>query len=331
MSNIEPILQVKGLTTRLLLDGRRVTVVDGLSFDLERGKTLAIVGESGCGKSMTALSLMRILPTPPALNPEGEVLLRGQNLLAVSEKEMRRIRGHQLAMIFQNPNTALNPVYTIGQQLVEVAEIHLNLFGREAEECAIEALDHVGIPAPSRRLGEYPHQLSGGMKQRVMIAMALMCEPDVLIADEPTTALDVTIQAQVLELIQRLQEEKGMAVILITHDMGVVAEMADQVVVMYASRLVERAEVCELFDHPSHPYTQGLFASRPSLEGKAGRLPMIKGQVPPLRNLPKGCYFHPRCPHVMDRCLKDKVPLFQVGESTHKALCWLHEGKKETL
>lgn len=329
-NDTDAVLKVRNLTTRLQLRGSPVTVVDGVSFDLCRGKTLAVVGESGCGKSMTALSLLRILPSPPALPSEGSVWFRGQNLLKVSEAEMRRIRGHSIAMIFQNPNTALNPVYTIGQQLEEVAELHLQLYGAEARERVAEALSHVGIPAPHKRLDEYPHQLSGGMKQRVMIAMALMCEPDILIADEPTTALDVTIQAQVLELIQRLQDEKGMAVLLITHDMGVVAEVADEVVVMYASRLVERAEVHELFDHLAHPYTQGLFASRPSLHGGGGRLPVITGQVPQLHALPSGCAFHPRCPHVMDKCRQGLVPLFTVGAAPHDVHCWLHEGGKDS-
>lgn len=322
------ILKVRDLKTDLLLGGRPVTVVNRISFDLRKGKTLAVVGESGCGKSMTALSLMRILPEPPALPPEGEVIYKGRNLLELSESDMRHIRGNKLAMIFQDPNTALNPVYTIGQQLEEVAELHLKLYGAEARERATDALDHVGIPDPEARLDEYPHQLSGGMKQRVMIAMALICEPDVLIADEPTTALDVTIQAQVLELIQRLQEEHGMSVLLITHDMGVVAEVADEVVVMYASHLVERAEVTELFDAMAHPYTQGLFRSRPSLEGERGPLHVINGHVPPLTRLPDGCRFHPRCPHVMEKCKSGSVPLCNHNSTGHEVLCWLYEGAK---
>ena len=320
-----PILTVNHLTTRLRIDGKDTPVVDDLSFALYPGRTLALVGESGCGKSMTALSLMRILPHPPALPSSGEVLFRGKNLLEISEKEMRSIRGGRIAMIFQDPSSALNPVYTIGNQLVEVAELHLGLFGEEAEQRALKALSEVGIPAPLERFQDYPHQLSGGMRQRAMIAMALMCEPDILIADEPTTALDVTIQAQIMDLMRALQKRKGMAILLITHDMGIVAEMADDVIVMYAAQGVERGTVVELFDHMSHPYTQGLFASRPSLHLAKTFLHSIKGQVPSVANFPSGCRFHPRCPFVMEKCRHGAVPAFKVGNQEHSANCWLLE------
>jgi peptide/nickel transport system ATP-binding protein len=317
------VLKVRNLTTRLELKGRAVTVVDGVSFDLRKGKTLAIVGESGCGKSMTALSLLRILPEPPALPPEGEVVYRGQNLLKLSEAEMRKVRGDRIAMIFQDPMTALNPVYPIGDQLVEVAELHLGIYGVEAQERAISALEDVNIADAHLRMRDYPHQLSGGMKQRVMIAMALMCEPDVLIADEPTTALDVTIQAQVLSLMRELQARKGMAILLITHDMGVVAEMADEVIVMYATRIVEKGDVHEIFDRMAHPYTQGLFRSLPSAE--KGQLDTIQGMVPPIDALPDGCPFHPRCKQAMAKCQTGRVPNFWIKDPVHRTHCWLYE------
>lgn len=324
-----PILQVKKLTTRLTIDNRAVPVVDEVSFDLHLGKTLALVGESGCGKSMTALSIMRILPSPPALPPEGEVLYKGRNLLTLPEKQMRTIRGGSIAMIFQDPTSALNPVYTVGAQLTEVAELHLGLYGDDALHRIVAALTDVGIPSPEQRLYEYPHQMSGGMKQRVMIAMALICEPDILIADEPTTALDVTIQAQVLDLMRALQAKKGMAILLITHDMGVVAEMADDVIVMYASQGVERGTVDEIFDHMAHPYTQGLFNSRPSLDAHKAILQPIKGTVPSANNYPQGCRFNTRCPFVMQKCLQGDVPQFPIENSTtHTAKCWLHEKER---
>lgn len=318
------ILRVSHLTTRLRIGDRVHKVVDDLSFSLYAGKTLAIVGESGCGKSLTALSLMRILPDPPALPPEGEIWFNERNLLALPEREMRCIRGRNLSIIFQDPTSALNPVYPIGVQLAEMADLHLHLYGDEAEARCIQALSEVGIPRAKERLQDYPHQLSGGMRQRVMIAMALMCEPEVLIADEPTTALDVTVQAQVLDLLRQLQRERGMALLLITHDLGVVAEMADDVVVMYASWNVEHGTVREIFHQPGHPYTQGLFASRPTIESKKGALNPIKGSVPALGNFPKGCHFHPRCPYAMPICLKGTVPEFGCGGLDHKAKCWLH-------
>lgn len=327
----DPVLRVKNLTTCLQIGGRPIAVVDDLSFDLYAGKTLALVGESGCGKTLSALSLMRILPHPPALPSTGQVIYKNQNLLALSEKEMRNIRGGRIAMIFQDPSSALNPVYPIGNQLMEAAELHLNLFGDEAMERAVKALGEVGIPSPQERFFDYPHQLSGGMRQRVMIAMALMCEPDILIADEPTTALDVTIQAQILDLIRALQKQRGMAVLLITHDMGIVAEIADDVIVMYAAQGVERGNVFDLFDHMAHPYTQGLFAARPSMHHAKSHLHAIKGAVPPPKRFPKGCRFHPRCPFVMEKCRQGEVPEFVIDRKPeHLAKCWLHDGSAES-
>jgi len=328
---LSPILTVKQLTTCLQIGRERWTVVDHLDFNLYKGKTLALVGESGCGKSLTALSLLRILPTPPALPSTGEVIYQGENLLTFSEKEMRQLRGFKIAMIFQDPMSALNPVYTVANQLMEVAEIHLQLTPAEAWQKAYESLQAVGITQIEERLNAYPHQLSGGIKQRVMIAMALMCEPDILVADEPTTALDVTIQAQVLQLIKELQRNKGMALLLITHDMGVVAEMADEVIVMYTAQGIETGEVKAVFQHPGHPYTMGLFQSRPALTPKREKLHPIKGQVPPFNHLPPGCRFHPRCPYVMEKCRYGTVPEFVVDQSTHLAKCWLHDGTKESL
>jgi len=325
------ILEVKNLTTRLRIGVNEVAVVDDLSFSLYAGKTLAIVGESGCGKSMTALSLMRILPSPPTLPSTGELIYQGKNLLSLSEKEMRSIRGGKIAMIFQDPSSALNPVYTIGNQLIEVAELHLGLYGEAAIQRCLEALAEVGIPRPHERFEDYPHQLSGGMRQRVMIAMALMCEPDILIADEPTTALDVTIQAQIIALIRALQKKNNMSVLLITHDMGIVAEMADSVVVMYAAQGIEKGPTVQIFDDMSHPYTQGLFAARPSLQGFDGKLHPIKGSVASADHFPEGCRFHPRCPYVMERCRHGNVPEFEAGDPEHRAKCWLLDGSNESL
>lgn len=326
-----PILSVKNLNMQLVIGKHAYNVVENISFDLFHGKTLALVGESGCGKTLTALAVMRIMPMPPALPPQGEILYQGRNLLKLSEKEMRGIRGARIAMIFQDPTSALNPVYTIGFQLLEVIEQHLGIHGDESIEKAIKALTEVGIPNPGDMLSKYPHQLSGGMKQRVMIAMALLCEPDILIADEPTTALDVTIQAQVLDLIRNLQKKRGMALLLITHDMGVVAEMANDVIVMYASQPVEKGNVFQIFDHMSHPYTIGLFQSLPSDTTRRGELKPIKGSVPSLTHYPKGCRFHPRCPFVMEKCKDGHVPDFVIGDSAnHLSKCWLYDGSEES-
>lgn len=324
-----PVLSVKNLTTGLTIGEKIFDVVENVTFDLHLGKTLALVGESGCGKSLTALSILRVLPTPPCLPPKGEVIYKGENLLKLPEYKMRAIRGNDIAMIFQDPGSALNPVYTIGNQLLEVVELHLGLYGEEAIARVIQSLTEVGIPSPEERIDSYPHQLSGGMKQRVMIAMALLCEPDILIADEPTTALDVTIQKQVLDLMRQLQKEKGMALLLITHDMGVVAEMADEVIVMYTSQAIEHGEVHQIFDEMGHPYTEGLFGSRPDPSKLHVKLHPISGLVPPLSSYPSGCRFHPRCPYVMDKCRQGEVPAFEI-QSTHNAKCWLHDGSEES-
>lgn len=326
----EPILKVRNLTTPLKIGNRSYNVVDNVSFDLHLGKTLALVGESGCGKSMTALSIMRILPHPPCLPSTGEVIYKGQNLLQISEKKMRDVRGARIAMIFQDPGSALNPVYSIGSQLMEVAELHLKIYGEEAFNRCVRALDEVGIPAPDKRMYDYPHQMSGGMKQRVMIAMGLMCEPDILIADEPTTALDVTIQKQVLELMKNLQKKMGMAILLITHDMGIVAEMANEVNVMYTSQTVERGGVFDIFDRMAHPYTIGLFNSRPNMNQPKGELKPIKGTVPPITNYPSGCRFHTRCPFVMPKCKEGVIPMFSIRDHEHQAKCLLHDGTVES-
>lgn len=330
MKTEQPILQVINLCTRVQMGKQIVTLVDHLSFNLYRGKTVALVGESGCGKTMTAMSLMRILPSAPVLTSTGQVIYKNENLLELPESHMRSIRGGRIAMIFQDPTSSLSPVYTIGNQLMEVAELHLQLYGDAAIDCCLKALHEVGIPSPIERFNDYPHQISGGMKQRVMIAMALMCEPDILIADEPTTALDVTIQAQVLDLIRHLQSRKGMALLLITHDMGVVAEMADDIIVMYAAQAVERADLIGIFDHKAHPYTQGLFASRPDIHSPKGALHSIKGSVPSMDHLPKGCRFHPRCPYVMERCLHGNVPDFSLeNNEEHIVKCWLYDHSNE--
>lgn len=326
----EKVLIVRELTTRLQLGQNSYAVVDNLSFELEKGKTLAIVGESGCGKTMTALSLLRILP-PAALPSTGEVIYRGDNLLTLTESQLRRLRGREIAIVFQDPTSALNPVYTIGDQLMEAVTLHLDLDDEAARQRAIDALIEVGIPSPEERFDEFPHQLSGGLKQRVMIAMTLICQPHILIADEPTTALDATIQAQVLDLIRDLQQKKGMALLLITHDMGVVAEMADDVIVMYAAQEIERGSVYDVFDKMGHPYTKGLFESRPHAASKKGHLRPIAGTVPPLNHYPNGCHFHPRCPYVMEKCKTGQVPHFPVeGNTRHLSRCWLHDGSAES-
>lgn len=327
---MDPVLQVRQLCTSLFMDSNRYPVVDRVSFDLHRGKTLALVGESGCGKTMTALSLLKLLPENPIIHEiEGKVLFQGQNLVTLAESKMRKIRGGKIAIIFQDPTNALNPVYPIGSQMSESAELHLGLDREKARDKSLAALAEVGIASPAEILNAYPHQLSGGMKQRVMIAMALLCEPDVLIADEPTTALDVTIQAQVLDRIRNLQKKKGMALLLITHDMGVVAEIADQVVVMYASQIVETADVETIFDKRAHPYTLALFNSRTTLEAARGTLQAIPGNVPSLSHYPHGCRFHPRCPFIMQKCRHGQVPDFRL-EPQHTAKCWLYDGTKES-
>mgnify|MGYP001825424685 CR=1 FL=1 len=298
-----PLLEVDNLVTEFDTDEGRLRAVDGISFAVEEGNTLGIVGESGCGKSVTAHSIMRLLPQPMGQIAGGAVRFRGQDLTRVPLEEMQRIRGNHIGMVFQEPMTALNPVHTIGKQLTEVMLLHRDISADQAIRDGVEILARVGIPSPDVRMGEYPHQLSGGMRQRVVIAMALACEPALLIADEPTTALDVTIQAQILELIRQLQADMGMAVILITHDLGVIAETSDDVVVMYAGRVAEQGSVYDIFDRPAHPYTRGLLASIPRLETvPKSRLAIIEGMVPGLLDLPPGCRFQNRCPHAQDSC-----------------------------
>jgi oligopeptide/dipeptide ABC transporter ATP-binding protein len=323
----EPLLAVRDLHTYFFTPDGVVRAVDGVDLTLRRGSTLCLVGESGCGKSVTALSIMRLIPYPPGRIVRGHVLFNGYDLLRLPEGEMVRVRGKSISMIFQEPMTSLNPVFRVGEQVAEAVLLHERVSRRQAWERAVEMLRLVGIPAPGQRARSYPHELSGGMRQRVMIAMALACRPQLLIADEPTTALDVTIQAQILELMRQLKQELGMSILLITHDLGVVAEMADEVAVMYAGKIVEQAPVVELFRSPQHPYTQGLLASIPTLETKKGqRLNVIKGSVPNPYCVPPGCAFAPRCPAVMPRCRTEPPPMFTPAPG-RLARCWLHAPK----
>ncbi len=315
-----PILEIENLQTFFDTDAGLVRAVDGVDYQVERGETLAVVGESGCGKSVTALSILRLVASPPGHYAGGHIRFEGEELLDATEERMREIRGNDIAMIFQEPMTSLNPVFTVGEQIIEAVQLHQGLHAREARERAIQMLEKVGIPAPETRIDDYPHQMSGGMRQRVMIAMALACHPALLIADEPTTALDVTIQAQILELLRRLQEDVGMSVLLITHDLGVVAETAHRVVVMYAGRVVEQAPVKELFASPQHPYTIGLLRSLPTLDGRNERLVPIEGNVPDARHMPTGCRFHPRCPRAETRCEQAEPPL--ETEEARQVACW---------
>ena len=324
----ETVLEVEGLKTSFFTSQGTIKAVDDVSFSLKRGETLALVGESGCGKSMTALSMMRLVPDPPGRITGGAVRLDGRDLLPLGEAEMREVRGKEISMIFQEPMTALNPVLMIGQQIAEAIRLHQDLSRAAAREKAVGMLRLVKIPEPRQRARDYPHQLSGGMRQRAMIAMALACNPKVLIADEPTTALDVTIQAQILDLMLELQQEFGTAILFITHDLGVVAETAQRVVVMYAGKKVEEAAVEMLFAEPLHPYTKGLLASLPGLEiiagtpeGRRPRLKEIKGSVPSLADLPPGCAFAPRCAFADDRC-RAEYPPYEAKRPGHWAACW---------
>jgi len=320
----QTLLEVKGLKTEFKRDGSSVLAVAGVDFHINKGEVLGLVGESGCGKSVTSLSIMRLLKDTPGRISGGSVSFEGKDLVQLSEKEMRRYRGNELAMIFQEPMTSLNPVLRIGKQLEESIMLHLGYGRKKARQHAIESLQLVGIPRADEVVDDYPHQLSGGMRQRVMIAMAMSCNPKLLIADEPTTALDVTIQAQILDLMNRLKTEQEMGMLLITHDLGVVAEMCDRVVVMYAGRVVEEATVEELFENPQHPYTKGLISSVPKLRQKVRRLESIPGNVPDLRNMPKGCKFAPRCPYVMEQCLSQEPELLPVAQDEQrKSRCWL--------
>ena len=315
------LLEVEGLRTSFRVEAGEFSAVDGVSFALEAGHTLGLVGESGCGKSVTALSIMGLVPAPAGRIVSGSIRFEGTDLLALSAAELRELRGDRISMIFQEPMTSLNPAFTVGEQIVEGILRHRRSSREEAHARAIEMLRRVHIPSPEQRFDDYPHRLSGGMRQRVMIAMALACEPKLLIADEPTTALDVTIQAQILDLMRTLREETGTAIILITHDLGVVAELADEVAVMYSGRIVERAPVATLFARPQHPYTVGLLGSIPRLDIEQERLPAIEGVVPnPLAPV-AACRFHPRCPFAIDKCRRDDPATLSVGNG-HLAACW---------
>ena len=315
----DKILEVKNLVSSFQTENGRVTAVDGVSFSLSPGETLGIVGESGCGKSVTALSMLRLLPRPAGRIDSGEVILAGQDILKLSLEDMFKIRGRRVGMIFQEPMTALNPVKTVGQQVMEVFDLHFpELSEKEKRFEVIDIFERVGIPAPRRRFSEFPHQLSGGLRQRVMIALALACKPEVLIADEPTTALDVTIQAQILDLIADLQKEIGMGVIFITHDLGVVAQICDSVTVMYAGRVAEQADVFDLFKKPTHPYTKGLLDSIPTLNTPPkSKLEIIEGMVPSLADMPKACRFQNRCDFVQDKCKQSAPNLEECGAKHH--------------
>ncbi|SEC13919.1 ABC transporter ATP-binding protein [Paenibacillus sp. GP183] len=318
----DKILEISNLKTYFFLDSGQVPAVNGVDFFIRKGETLGIVGESGCGKSVTSLSIMRLLAHTPGRVVDGSIRFEGTDLLSLSENAMREIRGNEIAMIFQEPMTSLNPVFKIGDQIGEAVRLHLKLDKKQAREHVKNMLKLVGIPRATEIMDEYPHQLSGGMRQRVMIAMAMSCEPKLLIADEPTTALDVTIQAQILDLMKKLKEEKGTAIMLITHDLGIVAEMCDRVVVMYAGKVVEEADVFEIFENPQHPYTKGLLNSIPKLRQKMDRLESIPGNVPIPANMPTGCKFAPRCSQAMDICWEQDPDLMQIADG-HQCRCFL--------
>lgn len=318
-----PLLQVHDLRTWFRTPIGPAKAVDGVSFSIESGKTLAIVGESGCGKTVTALSILQLIPQPPGEFVSGSIEFDGVNLLKVSREELRSIRGGKIGMVFQEPGTSLNPVYTVGNQIAEAISLHRKLSKSELREEVLRSLRAVRVSDPERRIDQYPHEMSGGMKQRVMIAMALSCHPKLLIADEPTTAVDVTIQARILELLRQMQAERGMGILLITHDLGVVAELADEVAVMYAGQVIERAPVEELFANPRHPYTQGLFASLPRVDRRDSRLVAIEGSVPAATSFPAGCRFRERCHLAGTECTQDPV-LTEIAVG-HQVACWKHE------
>lgn len=320
----EKLLQVKGLKTSFYTESGVVRAIDGVSFDVYKGETLGIVGESGCGKSVTSMSILRLIPQPPGKIEAGEILFDGEDLTKISDEKIRDIRGNKISMIFQEPMTSLNPVFTIGYQISEVLQLHCGLEKRECRAETIKLLKKVGIPRAESVVDDYPFALSGGMRQRAMIAMALACEPMLLIADEPSTALDVTIQAQILQIMRDLQRDTGMSIMFITHDLGVIAEMSDRVIVMYAGHIVEQADVRSLFKNPLHPYTKGLLISKPDLNTGGKRLHVIPGNVPNLLKRPPGCQFHPRCEFVMDRCRCELPPLFETGDG-RLVRCWLNE------
>jgi peptide/nickel transport system ATP-binding protein len=316
------ILEVKNLKTKFRTDNGIITVVDGVDFSIKQGETLGIVGESGCGKSVTSLSIMQLLQ--PNASNEGEIIFQGRDILKLREKELKKLRGNEMAMIFQEPMTSLNPLHTVGKQIEEAIQLHMDLSKRETKERAIAMLKLLGLPRPEEIHGEYPHQLSGGMRQRIMIAMAMACNPKLIIADEPTTALDVTIQAQILDLLRDLKAKSGMSLMLITHDLAVVAEMCDRVIVMYAGQVVEETNVRALFSSPKHPYTKGLIDSIPKFDEETEYLNTIPGTVPMAYQMPKGCRFAPRCSQVKEICF-EQVPQLKEIESNHKCRCWLYE------
>jgi len=316
-----PLLEVDSLSVSFATETGRVRVVEEVTFAIRPGETVGLVGESGCGKSVAAMSVMRLNPTPPCYVDTGHIMFHGDDLLALDDAGMRAIRGDRIGIVFQEPMTSLNPTFTIGYQIAEVFRIHRGLSTAEARRESIDLLGMVGIGAAKRRLDQYPHELSGGLRQRVMIAIALACRPDLLIADEPTTALDVTVQQQILELLRHLQAEIGMSVLLISHDLGIVAELCEQILVMYAGRIVERAAVDELFRHPRHPYTVGLLSAPPRLGQRRASLPTIPGVVPPPWQRVRGCYFADRCPRVTDRCRTETPPIAALG-SDHDVACW---------
>jgi oligopeptide transport system ATP-binding protein len=323
-----PLLEVRNLRTQFFTQDGVVNAVNGVSFTLNEGETLGIVGESGCGKSVTVLSLMRLVPQPPGRIVGGEVLFQGRDLLKVSEEEIRQVRGNKIAMIFQDPMTSLNPVLTIGRQISEALELHLGMTKEQARKRSIELLEMVNIPEAGARIDDYPHQFSGGMRQRVMIAMALSCNPQLLIADEPTTALDVTIQAQIIDLVKTLRKELGMAIIWITHDLGIVAGLVDRVQVMYAGYIVERAEVHEFYANPRHPYSLGLMGSLPRLDAKRReKLTPIEGLPPDLIVMPPGCPFYARCKYRIEQCLRENPPLRSIADG-HEIACWVDVTKE---
>lgn len=323
------VLEVDNLKTIFNTRDGEVHAVNGVSFSLATGELLGVVGESGSGKSVTMMSLLKLLPSPPAELVSGSIHFEGKDVLAMSDDEMRALRGGDMGFIFQDPMTSLNPVFTVGFQLIEVLREHLHLSRKKARVRAAELLELVGIPSPDQRLDDYPHQFSGGMRQRVMIAMALACEPKVLIADEPTTALDVTIQAQILELVRKLRRELGMGIIWITHDLGVVAGIADRVIVMYGGEIVEHAPVLELYERPGHPYTKALLATMPSVDGsRSERLLSISGQPPNLSAHPSSCSFAPRCDQAVDRCRQQNPPIRDIGNG-HEVACWLVEDHRQ--
>lgn len=324
----DTLIQVKNLQISFKYDGVMTPVIRGVSFDIKRGETLGMVGESGSGKSVTSREIMRLIATPPARIDSGEILFEGRDILKMSDDELRSIRGNRISMIFQEPMTSLNPVYTCGDQIMEVIRLHKGVSKKEARQMAIEMLREVGVQSPETRVDCYPHELSGGMRQRVMIAMALSCSPTLLISDEPTTALDPTIQAQILQLIKDMKKKLNMSVLFITHDLGVVAQNCDRVVVMYAGKIVEVAEVCELFDHPAHPYTQGLIMSIPKMSSDVEELYSIDGSIPSFGSLPGGCTFGPRCPYFTEECTKSEPVLKDIAGGH---LCACHRRSSGTL